>query len=367
MERNQELDFLRGFSIIWVLIIHCLYWVGFFTSENAMVLKSFLLLEMPLLFLITGATNSLSKKHISYNKFLFKRIPRIIIPYWVYAFICVFITQLTITFFNLDGKVNYFTWFVTFGYKMDWWSNIPYVTWHLWFIPVYLILIFIIPLLKKLFFYLKDNNKYIPFLIITIIIAILDFYNFGHDKWYYVYFYLKNIIFFSFWIYLGFFYNNHIKKVYLLIIATLSYIITYSLIKFGYIPDMQINKFPPNLVFLFLNIGNVAVVFIFKDILIKFAEVVSIRKLINYFGYYSYTVYLYQPFAFLSGGMILALLNIDLTNNDILGVVYYLIINIIFGILFIKIFGKVESWSFLHFSLHTLNRAEKIEIFKGRK
>jgi len=347
MKRDTELDFFRGFSIVWVLFIHCIYWVGFLTSDNATIFKSYLLMEMPLLFLITGATNSLSNRQIRYSDYLLKRIPRIVIPYWVYAVICVFITQMTVTYLNFEGKVNYTSWFLTFGYKGDWWSNIPYVTSHLWFIPVYLVILLFIPLLKKIFNNLQGQMKLIPLIVIIILIAFLDYFNFSKGNLFDSYFYMKNILFFGFWIYLGLFYCTYkerdIKKLNFLGVAFVSYTITFLLIKFGYDSNMQYNKFPPNLAFLFLNVGNISLILFMKDYIIKVAESLSINGFIENLGEYSYTVYLYQPFAFLFGGMILSLLNIALYDHDIIGITYYLTINIIGAFIFIKVFGKVES------------------------
>ncbi|MDR2511322.1 MAG: acyltransferase [Bacteroidales bacterium] len=55
--RNEKLDIFRGLAMIWVILTHCLYWLGYFSS-----IKSFLLIEMPLFFFISGASNGMSNK-----------------------------------------------------------------------------------------------------------------------------------------------------------------------------------------------------------------------------------------------------------------------------------------------------------------
>lgn len=361
--RDEELDTFRGFAIIWVLFIHCIYWNGLFTSTGATIAKSYLLFEMPLLFMITGASNSLSQKKYNLADHIVRRVSRIVIPYWVYAFICVFLIQITITFLQYPGSINYTSWFLTFGVKSDLWTNIPYLTSHLWFVPVFLIVIFIIPLLSYLHKRLVSFNKYIPLVVLFLLIPFLDYFMFGNAMTYY---YGKNVIFYSFWIYLGFFYERFKirppKKRYLILVSVLAYVFLWLAISntTRYNVDMQLNKFPPNLAFLLMNIGNISLFLLLKKYIADIIRMLNLKGLFIKLGQNSYTVYLHQTFAFLAGSMILSVLNISLFDYDLIGVLYYLAVNIIFALLFIKMFGWVEKYKFEGFGFLSRNKNKSL-------
>ena len=344
MNRISELDFFRGLAILWVLFIHCIFWMGFLTSDNVMILKSYLLFEMPLLFLITGAANSLSKKPIKLGTFYFRRLTRILIPYWFFAAICVFIIQISITFLNFTDNVSYLSWFITLGIIPQT-SSIPYLTWHLWYIPVVVIIIFFSPLLIKLHRTLKNKWKLIPLFLILCFIFLLDIFNFGES-----YYYIKNTIFYSFWIYLGLFYceykDRKFNKKILITISILSYIAVYFFIEKGYSSNMQINKFPPNFVFLILNIGTISLILTFKDAILRIFKSLKLESSINELGKQSYTIYLYHPFAFLLGGILLDLFNVSSVEYDIIGILFFFILNLLCAKLFINLFGKIEGYKF---------------------
>ncbi|MDO5138386.1 MAG: acyltransferase family protein, partial [Oscillospiraceae bacterium] len=73
--------------MIWVIVVHTLYWGNFSSDSSFNLIKSFFLFEMPLFFFVTGASNSFSRS-TGYYRFVFRRYKRILIPYWVFALIC---------------------------------------------------------------------------------------------------------------------------------------------------------------------------------------------------------------------------------------------------------------------------------------
>lgn len=347
MKRDIELDFFRGFAIVWVLFIHCIYWTGLFTSDKVTVIKSYLLLEMPFMFLITGAGYALSSKPIKFKTFFSSRISRIIIPYWVYALICVFLIQITVTFLQVSGGISYSSWFLTMGFKLDLWSSVPYLTWHLWFIPVYLLILVILPLLKKANIELKGKQRALPILLLFIVFFLLEILNIDN---YLLNYYLKNVLFYSFWIYMGMFYldfkNGRFKNRYLLIISIVSYVAVYFLTRDMYEVDMQVNKFPPNFSFFMFSLGNMSLLLLLKDYIFLLANKLRITNMFVVLGKKSYTVYLYQSFSFLLAVMILNVFQISLNDHDILGVLYFMVVNILCAYVNIRIFGKVEQIKF---------------------
>ena len=96
--RDTNLDTFRGFAMMYVIFIHCLYWLYLFHNANSITyIKSFFLIEMPLLFFITGASNSMGRKK-SLLTFYISRFQRILIPYWIYCIICTILIVLTFGF-----------------------------------------------------------------------------------------------------------------------------------------------------------------------------------------------------------------------------------------------------------------------------
>lgn len=148
MSRDKTIDRFRGFAMFWVIVVHVLYWGNFFTNGYVNLLKSFCLFEMPLFFFITGASNNLSKTN-NYFNFVSKRFQRILIPYWVFAIIC---ATLSMVKYSVEGNLDFITgikvllsWMVPINRQM---TSVSYLTWALWFVPVYLCIVLIIPALK---------------------------------------------------------------------------------------------------------------------------------------------------------------------------------------------------------------------------
>lgn len=295
--RDKTIDNLRGFAMIWVIFVHVLYWGNFFRNETIILLKSFCLFEMPLFFFVTGASNSFSKKD-NYFSFILKRYKRILVPYWIFAIICAF---LSIIYFRYSTGINFITaikvlisWLIPINMQM---TTLPYFTWALWFIPVYLCVVLVIPFLKAV----KETRYEKPFSILLFLFFVIASYK--RLGW------IQNVIFYSFWVYLGLFYKEiklNLRKHYFKIIIITTTICSFlSLVIFfykGYPIDMQYNKFPPNIMFaLFSNIMMVLILLsipIINNLYIYFERNQIISKIANLFVTRSMTIFLYQIFAF---------------------------------------------------------------------
>ncbi len=148
--RDKTLDGLRGFAMLWVIFVHVLYWGNFFTNAYFNLAKSFCLFEMPLFFFVTGAAASLGKTG-GYFSYVCKRFQRILIPYWVFAVICAAVSAVK---YGMEGSLTFgraikvfLSWIVPINRQM---TSVSYLTWALWFIPVYLSVVLIIPPLKSM-------------------------------------------------------------------------------------------------------------------------------------------------------------------------------------------------------------------------
>ena len=199
--RDLSIDRLRGLAMLWVIFVHVLYWSGVFSMYPVSGLKSFLLLEMPLFFFVAGAGNSMGKK-TKYIKFIRKRFLRVLAPYWIYAFFCILLT-LAYSFYKKTLNTAYavkvlVTWVVPLGSQV---TDLPYLTWALWFIPVYLGIMLFFPLLMKCH---DSKGRYLCFPVLWILYFVSLFV--GSPLF-------QEIAFYSIWVYAGLFYNEIRKAV----------------------------------------------------------------------------------------------------------------------------------------------------------
>ncbi|MGZ9586203.1 acyltransferase family protein [Paenibacillus marinisediminis] len=345
--RDRELDIFRGLIMIYIIgVIHVVYWGGLVESHY----KSLLLFEMPIVFFISGATYTLSKKK-KYYLYLTNRLTRILLPYWIFATIFVFV-MISFNYYAMSlGSVDainadpfnvYLDWVNPFG---DHVTNLPYFSWHLWFIPVYLLIILFIPILHKYFLNVNVICKLIPLVILPFIVYITDEIILLEDY----YSYIKPVSFYMFWTYLGFYYKNTdwivYKRVTYFSISFISFLLVYFIVSTtDYRLDMQVNKFPPNIVFFFYCLGTFFLLVLLKKSILKFVSILKIDRLLDVYSQYGFTMYLYQPFSY----FVLLVINSEIinifqfTNSKILTLFIYFLFVIFIGLIYPKLFGSVE-------------------------
>ena len=83
-----------------------------------------------------------------------------------------------------------------------------------------------------------------------------------------------------------------------------------------------------------------------KKYIVYVLQIFRLKDIAIKIGKYSYTVYLYQPFGFLFGAIILNLIKINLYNYDLIGSFYFWVINVFTSLIFIKVFGNIEKMKF---------------------
>lgn len=338
--RDLTIDRLRGFAIIWVLFVHLLYWTPYFNNSSIQIAKSFCLFEMPLFFLITGLSNGYSNCN-NYLQFVFRRYQRILIPYWIYALICIVICStkyITLGIFSLSLFLKLMiSWLIPINSQMCPYS---YLTWALWYIPVYLITVLFIPLLKHLS---QSRQSLLYSGVILLLLFVSEMMKFRIGQY---------ISFYSFWIYIGLLIHQKHRLIssnnFLKAIILLSLISLFLLNITGYSLDMQVNKFPPNTVFLLYSVFILSVLYLYFHSLTQ-SKTIKISVLFI-FGNGSMTVFLYQGFAFLLCTTITEkLLPSSNTFTPFLKPVICFSLVILFCMCFLKIFGRFES---IHFSLN---------------
>lgn len=342
-KRDQTIDRLRGLAMFWVILIHVFYWGYFFKNDLIILLQSFFLFEMPLFFFVTGAGNSFSKVD-GYFKFVYKRYKQLLIPYWVFAFIC---AALTIGKFLLTEPPEALTiikvilsWLLPVNRQI---SAFSYLTSALWFIPVYLCIVLALPLFIKI---KQTRGRFVFFFLLVSLFIGTCVLNLG---------WVQNVAFYSLWTYIGLFYSDiilaikqKIFRLYLLIIAFAGAAYLVVLYFMEQPIDMQYNKFPPNItfgVFSFVMMTLIVLMIPYINKLFDLMEKHTItKKIVDLYSTRSMTIFLYQVFAF---AVSVRICNMFISGNGMLSSSIKFLLCLILTVpacaLLALIFGGVES------------------------
>lgn len=301
--------------MIWVIFDHCCW---FFSSEHW---KYFFCIEMPLFFFVTGASSGMSKNR-NFLKFYLTRFQRILIPYWIYSLVVVaFLSAIAVGAninsiqYNSPGHffdTNFNIFFINFFDIFPNWiiprfshqkSFLPFLMWHLWYIPVFLLVILIFPSLM-----LCKERRYIPLFVLILLILLFQFFqDFSHQTFGgEIAYYIRNVVFYGFWAYLGLFFKEifcqrYIVKAFILVLICTAVIL--GAIFFDPPFNMRDNNHQCNIIFLFYSLGFLSVMYIFSDIIVKMITFLRKASIFNsiYKQYmeHSLTIYLFHPFLFL--------------------------------------------------------------------
>lgn len=332
--------------MLWVIAVHALYWGAFCSDKTFNLLKSFFLFEMPLFFFVTGAANNFSRTY-NYFEYVYKRFKRILVPYWVFAIICAGLTIARII--RREGDATPGTvikilgsWLIPIDKQI---TSIQYLTWAVWFIPVYLCVVLAIPLLRKI----KQTKVSSIFVLVLLALFILScVFDIG---WF------QNVLFYSFWTYIGLFYSeiktSLCKRDFRILLAFVSACSMFALIIlkiYHYSFDMQANKFPPNIVFFFFSITAMSLIILAIPSLDKACALLCkqkwIKEIFNLLSTRSLTIYLYQVFAFTV--TIKAVNNLLHGDTVAIGTVKSFLCFFLTAplcLLLAVLFGKIEDWT----------------------
>ena len=312
MNRDKTLDCLRGFAMLQVVFVHAMYWLY---SIKPTVARSFLLFEMLVFFFVTGAVNSM-KEHRSYGEFCLKRIKGLMIPYYIYAAICMVIAAVC---YRNAGE---FTPALAFRMVLSWLvplntQMIPlwFYPWALWFVPVYLLGILLFPPIRKAvrrFGWMAIAGMVLLFVAVEIVLPLAVRNVPGEGGGLYVHRLsdiLQETVFYSVFMAAGALHSrlklrekrDGLLALAILVLSVAGLWISSSV--FGRTLDMQENKFPPNHVFLFYASAVMTLLYLALPVLktlyrLLVRAVPPVDKWIALFSANSMTVFLYQPFAF---------------------------------------------------------------------
>lgn len=278
--------------MMWVISVHCLYWLEYFSWH-----KSFFLTEMSLFFFIAGASNGMASKK-SLGSFYVNRFRRILIPYWIYGVICIALISIFRTPETIKGFGNLvYSWANPFVSSR---STILYLPRAVWFVPVYLLVMLAFPLFEKI---RNTRMRYLPLIALFLGIVALDFFGIGGKISYYA----KMFVFYGFFTYFGLFFTEITKKIQFLPACAVIAIALLSMVAlvtfFGQSLDMQNNKFPPNTMFFSYSLAALAILYIFSDSIIYAIKFLRSNVFFDWI-YQQYvqrgmTIFLFHPFVFL--------------------------------------------------------------------
>lgn len=298
--RDTRLDIFRGLAMIWVVFNHSLFWMGFF-SEN--IFTTYLLIGTQLFFVIAGASNGMASKK-SIGKFYLIRFKRILFPYWLYAALCIIIT---LFLYNKPIDLgtmlqNYFLYFKQYPCK----PNI--LMWALWFVPVYLLVMAIFPLLRTYRTrFAASPLRFAPFLIFALLLILLQTKTIPFTGK--LMYFSKMLVTYGFFTYIGLFFTtfmqftkNQIRNAVILLI-TCSIIVAVSILFFEVSPSMQKNKFPPTIIFLIFSVGILTILYLISNQIICAVNYCKRNSIFNWiytqYTKHGLTIFLFHPFVFL--------------------------------------------------------------------
>ena len=228
-------------------------------------------------------------------------------------------------------------------------TPINYISWGLWFVPVYLFVTVFIPFLKKL-----SQSQNILILLAPIII--LPLFVFIFQEYIEVSNLTRQVIFYSFWVYVGLLIKDIYKipfrkKILPCIViavfgfAAMFFVHTTCNLNF----NMHENKFPPTVLFLFYNVAMQAILFLFctqiNEVLKKFSAKKFWGFIFNTYRDYCYTVYLYHLFTFFFVLKFVQYLHLEKVffGYPIITVIICLPFQIISSALIARIFCRIET------------------------
>lgn len=333
--RDKDIDRIRGFAMIQVILVHTLYWVGLFDGGCISIVKSFFLFEMPLFFFVTGALNR-NRTISAPIKFVFRRMIRVMIPYWVFAalnisvIVAKSIWRNTLTLSYIVKAIV--SWIIPCDRQYD---SFLYSTWALWFIPIYIICVALLPLALKIH---KGKHEKLTVAVLIAFVVLFQQLGFG---------FLQKVSFYMIWVFLGLHYDFvraylTAKPIWGVLSACCAGLAVLSFC--GFSLDMQKNKFPPNIVFLIFSVGAVTVVLKFIFCNTAFVDKLHQNRVFGYllheYEMHSLSIFLYQPIVFYALGVLFGIVPPRIGGNDFVMETLYLI----FAIPTCAVTGKLFSY-----------------------
>lgn len=285
MTRDTNLDACRALVMINIVcIIHGPYWFGLHDET----LRSAMLFEMPAIFFIAGAAQSLAKREKGFLETVKNRCKRLLVPFYIFLAILyiwmaveTFIAQPT-EMFNVDitalSAADVLKTLATGGSE-----HIPLYG-YTWFISCYLAILCSFPLQRKL---LRRIPAWLWLAIMAVITAVLTPLHFPAERE------IKNLPMYNFFFIAGYAYYKHYNLKALHTVWFITATLTIYGFAQGFMHPMQGHKFPADIFFL---VYGTAWLSTFALILRRVR--LPYNRLLKIWNVGGYHIYLYQIFSF---------------------------------------------------------------------
>ena len=315
MKRIGAVDAARGLLILYiVVVIHGLFWLNLLPQA----ISSWLLFAMPAIFVVSGYAHALAERlradrgegqlsARNYFAFLLDRMLRILIPYFVYAFGCVIL----IAVLSASGEAPSYAatellaaWFDPFKFGRNY--TVAMLNWHLWFIPVFLIVSVILPIATRI---KPFKNPNIWLLLIAAVSAefLLAQMHFPNEQL------IKEVVFYLLMALVGYYLaraRDYFSRRKLGAVAGFSLVAMVVLIWMSGDArswNMQLNEFPPNHLFLLFACFWIALILFItagSPEWSRLGDRLARSWWLKPFVRYGYSIYLWQGVGYVSAVLI---------------------------------------------------------------
>lgn len=277
MNRDTNIDMLRGAVMLYIVFaIHSLCWTHLIDVNS--VAFSLMLMEMPVIFYISGASLTLSTPKSTLG-FIKSRFTRVVLPYLVWSVI-----TLAIAVFAFGGDCLEQAKLILLCQEG---IIVPLASCHIWFVYPYLIISLLGYYLYKA--YKKHSFKFVLTYTAVIALALIVLDKCLHLE----YQLLRDVMVYSIFYVYGFTYKKSVPVRYEISALILLAIIYLTLIVLNIYPfSTQLNKFPPN--FEYLCFGGIVVLAL--SLIVNRIQIPEC-KVLYFSNKYGYEMYLYQSYA----------------------------------------------------------------------
>lgn len=296
IKRDEQLDIYRALSMMYVLCVtHIIYWL-YIGNEPT---KSLILVEMPIIFFISGASLSLTTKK-SFLQTLINRVKRVLVPYYIYAMVIVvgvallsilwhFFNQQLVSAIGLEKVTNHAYNISTYEWR-DVWEILCFVDisqahfiYHLWFILPYLSLTCTFGLQINL---MNRINRWV-----YVSFCVLIFFVFQKIR---INNLLTTMLGYNIFMVAGYLFYRKIKRWQVVGVCLLAIVsLVLYIIWVGDFCPMQGHKFPPDWLFVTYNLA----ILCFLS-LVFWKLTIPNKKIFGLWNTRGYTIYLYQSVIF---------------------------------------------------------------------
>lgn len=285
-QRDTTLDACRGLAMMYIVcVIHVAYWL----YPVAEPLKSVLLFEMPAMFFIAGAAQSLrGSRPVSYRAYVCGRFRRVLLPFFLFLpvlfawVVFVGLVEPQGSPFRID--LRSFTLAEALKVLLTCGSGkIPFYQ-YTWFISCYFVLMCLFPLQARLSRRVGRGAYVAACLALAAVGSWLlpDFY---HKYW------VMNLLVYNFFFFVGYLYYRRASFRLVLAVAVVSVSLTVVGFVSGSAMPMQGHKFPADMLFVVFGLAWLSVLG-----LALWRVKLPCRGLVSLWNVRGYTIFLYQVF-----------------------------------------------------------------------